>query len=247
MAQRHHGDQRPVLDLHPVEHLQPLPQPPQDRHRVLHRRLVDQHRLEPPLQRRVLLDMPAVLVDRRRADHVQLTAGQHRLEHVARVHRPLGRPRTHHRVQLVDEQQDPALRRFHLGEHRLQPLLELAAVLRARHQRAHVLPMSRLNTVWRASPPARRPRPLRVRDHRRLATLHRRDHRVRRTQIDADRLRHCSLLHLIPARPPPRQPAPSRVTRPPGTISAARARHPLDGRPTAHPSDPLGHAPQDRR
>ena len=41
-------------------------------------------------------------------------------------------------VQLVDEQQDPALGRLDLLQHRLQALLELAAVLRARDERAHV-------------------------------------------------------------------------------------------------------------
>ena len=72
-------------------------------------RLVDHDRLEPPLQRGVLLDVLAVLVERGRADHVQLAAGQHRLEHVAGVHRALGGAGADHGVQLVDEQQDPAL------------------------------------------------------------------------------------------------------------------------------------------
>ena len=102
------------------------------------RRLVDHHRLEAALQRGVLLDVLAVLVEGGRADHVQLAAGQHRLEHVAGVHRALGRAGADHGVQLVDEQQDPPLGGLDLGQHRLQPLLELAAVLRAGHQRAHV-------------------------------------------------------------------------------------------------------------
>ena len=52
------------------------------------------HLLEAPLQRGVLLDPLAVLVQRGRADHPQLAAGQHRLEHVAGVHRrPRPRPR----------------------------------------------------------------------------------------------------------------------------------------------------------
>ena len=45
-----------------------------------------QDRLEAPGQRRVLLDVLAVLVQRGRADHPQLAAGQGRLEHVAGVH-----------------------------------------------------------------------------------------------------------------------------------------------------------------
>ena len=121
-----------------MEDLEPLAQPAQDRDRVLHGRLVDDHRLEAPLQRRVLLDVLAVLVEGRGTDHVQLAAGEHRLEHVAGVHRALGGAGADHGVQLVDEQQDPPLGRVHLVEHGLQPLLELAAVLGAGHQRAHV-------------------------------------------------------------------------------------------------------------
>ena len=60
---------------------------------------------EAPGQRRVALDL-AVLGQRRRADHPQLAAGQHRLEHVGGVHRALGRAGAEHGVQLVDEQDD---------------------------------------------------------------------------------------------------------------------------------------------
>ena len=96
------------------------------------RRLVHQDRLEAPLQGGVLLDVLAVLVQRGGADAVQLAAGQHRLEQVAGVHRALGLARADHGVQLVDEQDDLALRLLHLLQHRLEPLLELAAVLGAR-------------------------------------------------------------------------------------------------------------------
>ena len=89
--------------------LEALPQAAQDRDRVLDRRLVDHHRLEAALERRVLLDVLAVLVERGRADAVQLAAREHRLEHVAGVHRALGRAGADDGVQLVDEQDDPAL------------------------------------------------------------------------------------------------------------------------------------------
>ena len=106
VAEHDRGHQGAVGDLHAVEHLEPLPQAAQDGDGVLRRRLVDHHRLEPALERRVLLQPLAVLVHGRRADQVQLAAGQHRLEHVARVHGSLGGARAHHRVQLVHEQQD---------------------------------------------------------------------------------------------------------------------------------------------
>ena len=70
------------------------------------RRLADEDRLEAALQRGVLLDVLAVLVERGRADAVQLAARQHRLEHVRGVHRAFGRARADDGVQLVDEQDD---------------------------------------------------------------------------------------------------------------------------------------------
>ena len=80
----------------------------------------------------------AVLVERGGADRVQLAAREHRLEHVRRVHRAFGRAGADHGVQLVDEQDDEALRVGNLLEDRLQALFELAAVFRARDERAHV-------------------------------------------------------------------------------------------------------------
>ena len=115
-----------------------LLEPAQDRDRVRDGRLADEHRLEAPLERRVLLDVLAVLVERRRADRAQLAAGEHRLEQVRRVDGALGRARADDRVQLVDEEDDLALGVLDLGEHGLDPLLELAAVLRAGEERADV-------------------------------------------------------------------------------------------------------------
>jgi hypothetical protein len=80
----------------------------------------------------------AVLVERGRADGAQLAAGQHRLEQVGGVHGALGGAGADDRVQLVDEEDDLAAGVGDLLEDRLQALLELAAVLRAREQRADV-------------------------------------------------------------------------------------------------------------
>ena len=86
----------------------------------------------------VLLDVLAVLVERGRADHAQLAAGEHRLDHVAGVHRAFGRAGADDRVHLVDEGDHLALGVGDLLEHCLEALLELAAVLRAGHHRAQV-------------------------------------------------------------------------------------------------------------
>jgi hypothetical protein len=80
----------------------------------------------------------AVLVERRGADEAQLAPGEHRLQHVAGVHGPLGGSGTDHRVELVDEGDDLALGVGDLLEDGLQALLELTAVLRPGDHRPQV-------------------------------------------------------------------------------------------------------------
>ena len=115
-----------------------LLEPAQDRDRVRHGGLSHEDGLEAPLERRVLLDVLAVLVQRRRADGAQLATREHRLQQVCCVHRTLGRSRADDRVQLVDEEDDPAGRVLDLRQDGLEPLLELAAVLRPGEQRTDV-------------------------------------------------------------------------------------------------------------
>ena len=138
VGERGRGDERVVVDAHAVVDLVALFQAAEDGNGVLHRRLIDLHGLEAALKRGVLFDILAVLVERRRADAVQLAAGEHRLEQVAGVHAALGLAGADDGVQLIDEQQDAALALAHFLEHGLEPLLEFAAVLCARDQRAHV-------------------------------------------------------------------------------------------------------------
>ena len=91
------------------------------------------HGLEAALERGVLLDVLAVLVERGRAHAAELAAGQGGLEHVGRVHRALRRARADQRVQLVDEADDLPFALGDLAQDGLQAVLELAAVLGARH------------------------------------------------------------------------------------------------------------------
>ena len=69
---------------------------------------------------------------------MELAAGEGGLQDVARIHGALGGAGTHDEVQLVDEQDDLAVGLLDLLEHRLQAVLELAAVLGAGDERAHV-------------------------------------------------------------------------------------------------------------
>ena len=138
VGQAHGSHDRLVRDRHLVVRLVARPQPLEDLDRLFLRRLVDVDGREAPLQRRVLLDVPAVLVQRRRADDVQLAARQRRLEHRRGVDRAFRAARADDLVDLVDEDDHLALRRLDLVHYRLQPLLELAAELRAGHHRPHV-------------------------------------------------------------------------------------------------------------
>ena len=103
----------------------------QDRDRVGDARLADEDRLEPPRQRGILLHVLAILVERGGADGTQLAARQSGLEHVAGVDRAFRGAGADQRVQLVNEEDDLAVRILDLFEYGLQALLELAAILRA--------------------------------------------------------------------------------------------------------------------
>ena len=98
----------------------------------------DHHGLETALERRILLDVLPILVERGGANRMQLAASQHGLEHVGGVHRALRGAGADHGVELVDEEDHLTLRVDDLLQYRFEPLLELAAILRAGHQGAHV-------------------------------------------------------------------------------------------------------------
>ena len=99
---------------------------------------LDEHGLEAAFERGVLFDVLPVLVERRGADGVQLAAGEHRLQHLRRVHRSFGGAGADDGMELVDEEDDLAFGFGDLLQDGLEALLELAAVFRAGHQRPHV-------------------------------------------------------------------------------------------------------------
>ena len=131
------GHERLVGDRDPVVRLVAVAQALEDLDGVGDRRLLDLDRLEAALERRVLLEVLAVLVERGGADGLQLAAGEHRLEDRRRVDGAFGGARADERVQLVDEQDDVAAG-ADLLEHLLEALLEVAAVAGAGDQRAEV-------------------------------------------------------------------------------------------------------------
>src|SRR5829696_7140011 len=129
--------QRLVGDADAVVLLVAVAQALQDLDGVLRGGLVDPDLLEAALQRGVALQVLAVLVERRGTDRLELAAGEGGLQDAGGVDRALGGARADEVVELVDEQDDVAA----LGDllhHLLEALLELTAVLRARHEGGQV-------------------------------------------------------------------------------------------------------------
>ena len=121
-----------------MEYLVPLLKASQYRDGILNARFLHHDGLESSFKRCVLFDVLAVFVQRRCADAVQLAPCQHGLKDIACVHGAFGPAGADDGMYLIDEENYPAFALFDLVEHRLQPLLELAAVFSARYQCAHV-------------------------------------------------------------------------------------------------------------
>ena len=138
VAERRGGDQCAVGDADTVMEFIFLLQAAQDGDRVFDRGFADEHRLEPAREGGVLLHMLPVLIERRRADTVQLAAGQRRFQQIGRIHRAFGFAGTDQGVHLVNEQQYVASACGDFVEHAFQPFLELAAIFGSGNQAAHV-------------------------------------------------------------------------------------------------------------
>src|SRR5258706_383561 len=124
--------------LHAMVQLEARLEAPQDLDRFLDRRLVHVDFLEAARQRMVLLEDSAVFLVRGGADAFQRPRGQCGLQEVGRVERAArGAARADQRVDLVDEE-DRVRVVDELLQDRLQSLLEVAAILGAGQQRAHV-------------------------------------------------------------------------------------------------------------
>ena len=102
----HRGFERFVGELRLVMRLVFRTQAFENQDRFVDGRRFDFHRLEAAFERGVLLDVLAVLVQRRRADALQLAAAERGLDDVRGVHRAFGRTGADDGVQLVDEEDD---------------------------------------------------------------------------------------------------------------------------------------------
>ncbi len=138
VGKRGRGNDRRVRNADAVVKLVLLLEAAQDRDGVLDRGLAHEHGLEAAGQRGVLFHMLAIFIERRRAHAVELAARERRFQKVARIHRAVGLTGADERVHLVDEENDLALGGGDLAEDGLQPLFELAAILRAGDERTEV-------------------------------------------------------------------------------------------------------------
>ncbi len=135
LGRRRQGGRR-VLDA--VVLFEPRLQPAQDLHGLVDRRLHHVDLLEAPRQRRILLEDAPVLGEGGRADALERARRQRRLEQVARVQRAARcGAGTDQRMDFVDEQDRVRVVLERL-QHALEALLEVATVLGAGQQRAHV-------------------------------------------------------------------------------------------------------------
>ena len=108
-----------------------LPDASEDLQGALPVRLLHPHRLEAPLQGRVLFDVAAVLLQGGGSQHPDLSPAKGGLDDVARVDGALGAAGPHHGVELV-QKEDDVPRPFYLRHGGLHPLLKVPPILGAR-------------------------------------------------------------------------------------------------------------------
>ncbi|KAF5070698.1 hypothetical protein DSECCO2_220090 [anaerobic digester metagenome] len=137
LGEQHRLTQNAVAEFHAVERLILRSKPLQNLDGILDRRLVHRHRLEAPLQRRVLFDGLAVLGKGGGSNHLNLAPGKGGLQNVGGIHAALRIPRAHDGVNLVDHEDDVPQPLYFVNQ-ALHPGLKLATELRTRHQGGQV-------------------------------------------------------------------------------------------------------------
>ena len=137
LAQGHGGVQHIGGHLHMVVLLVVMLDAAHHGQRISDAGFLHPHGLEPALQRLVLLDILAVLVEGGGTDDLDLAAGEGGLQDIARIHGTLALTGRGNGVDLVNEQDDVA-RRLDLAQQALDPLLELAAELGTCHKAGQV-------------------------------------------------------------------------------------------------------------
>ena len=135
---------RLVRNADAVVLLKPRTKPLQNAQRLLLRRLAHQHLPEPALQRCILFNVLSILLQRRRADELNLAPPERRFEKICRVYRALGAARADNRVHLVDKE-NHVPRPADLRENVTDALFKLAAVFGPRQNTCQIEPIELLS------------------------------------------------------------------------------------------------------
>mmetsp|Transcript_7605 Transcript_7605/g.19920 ORF Transcript_7605/g.19920 Transcript_7605/m.19920 type:complete len:592 (-) Transcript_7605:365-2140(-) len=145
VAEAHRGIESLLREDDAVEVLVDITQPVHDCDRLLLRRLTYIDGLESARERGILLDVLAVLAHRRHANAREFASCEARLEQICKVHATAtattpsrGTSAADDGVDLVNRENDLALRLFQLLEQRGDAVLQLAALLGARHEARNV-------------------------------------------------------------------------------------------------------------
>ena len=129
MRKRCGGDDGGVFDAHAVMHFVLLFQAAEYRDGVFDVGLANENNLEAAFEGRIFFDVLAIFVERGGADGAQLSASKSGLEHVGGVDGAFGGAGADQSVQLVDEENDLALRVFDFLEDGFEAVFEFAAKL----------------------------------------------------------------------------------------------------------------------
>ena len=132
------GNNGRVLDADAVMHFVLFLQPAEDGDGVFDIRLAHEHDLKAAFERGVFFDVLAIFIERGSADGAQLSAGKRGFQHIRGVDRAFGGAGADQGVQLVDEEDDLALRIFDFFQDGFQAVFEFAAILRAREHGSQI-------------------------------------------------------------------------------------------------------------
>mmetsp|Transcript_38335 Transcript_38335/g.78167 ORF Transcript_38335/g.78167 Transcript_38335/m.78167 type:complete len:228 (-) Transcript_38335:856-1539(-) len=121
------SQQRLITDPHPVVNLIARFQSTQDRHGILRTGLINHNLLEATLQRLILLDVLAILVESGGTNAAELASGQGRFEEIGRIHGSRGGTGTDDGVHLINKQDDLTLGLGNLLEYGFETLFEFTS------------------------------------------------------------------------------------------------------------------------
>ena len=132
------GDDCGIRDINPMMNLVAFLQTAQDRNGIIDSRLINQHLLKTPFQRRILFDVVAIFIQSRSTNAVQFTPGQSGLQHVPCIHGAFRLTSTNHRVDLVNEKDNLAFLLSQFIQYCFEALFELTAKLCSSNERPHI-------------------------------------------------------------------------------------------------------------